>query len=335
MPKRDPVLIAFGQCVRKHRDAKGYSTHALAAAVIPNLTYRLWSPTDFCHLMNEKRRSVFEDMLTMIIQKHRVRFGELLRHGNSMAFVGRKVLLQRRLWKISFQPSAENNPKLFVKSDHTGIEGSIVQARQTQTVSWVQSLSGEITPRLDVTGYQKSRHVDAGNAAPNTVHVQDRLTEKLLAASNADCCRGLRGAGWRGEFWSRFQPDFVSLEQINIAFIVTREEVVKRLLALRAERSKIRVKLIPHQPVLFRCAGKAFDTPGLEYWVKRGKIAELHRKAVRCSSHLFGQFNDDRVIPVKFTERQFAVQVKRDEQLLARPFYTRRLGHVPSITRRI
>jgi len=30
MPKRDPVLIAFGQCVRKYREANGFSQETLA-----------------------------------------------------------------------------------------------------------------------------------------------------------------------------------------------------------------------------------------------------------------------------------------------------------------
>jgi transcriptional regulator with XRE-family HTH domain len=39
MPKRDPVLIAFGQCVRKHRDAKGFSQETLAEKADLDRTY--------------------------------------------------------------------------------------------------------------------------------------------------------------------------------------------------------------------------------------------------------------------------------------------------------
>ena len=149
-----------------------------------NVTHRLWNFTVVYYLMNATLRSVFEDMLAMILQKHRVRFGELFWQGNRMAFEGREVLLQRRLWVMSFQPPAENNTKLFVESDHAGIEGSIVQAGQAQAISWVQSLSGKISPWLDMAGHQQARHVDAGNAAPNPIRIQERLTEKLLAASS-------------------------------------------------------------------------------------------------------------------------------------------------------
>ena len=278
--------------------------------------------------MNATLRSVFEDMLAMILQKHRVRFGELFWQGNRMAFEGREVLLQRRLWVMSFQPPAENNTKLFVESDHAGIEGSIVQAGQAQAISWVQSLSGKISPWLDMAGHQQARHVDAGNAAPNPIRIQERLTEKLLAASNTHRCRGLRGAGGQRQLWSGFQPDPVPFEKIHFAFIVVREEVVQHLLAHRAERGKVHLELIPQQPVLFRCAGKPFDSPCFEYWVERGKVTELHRKAVRCPSHLFGQFDDDGVIPVKFPKWQFAVQVEREKQVFARPFHSRSVCHV-------
>ena len=51
MPKRDPVLIAFGQCVRKHRDAKGFSQETLAEKADLDRTYiirvHLWLRLDF------------------------------------------------------------------------------------------------------------------------------------------------------------------------------------------------------------------------------------------------------------------------------------------------
>ncbi len=39
MPKPDPVLIAFGQCVRKYRDAKEYSQETLAEKADLDRTY--------------------------------------------------------------------------------------------------------------------------------------------------------------------------------------------------------------------------------------------------------------------------------------------------------
>ncbi len=39
MPKHDPILIAFGQSVRKHRDAKGFSQEVLAEKADLDRTY--------------------------------------------------------------------------------------------------------------------------------------------------------------------------------------------------------------------------------------------------------------------------------------------------------
>lgn len=39
MPKRDPILAAFGRSVRKHRDAKGLSQEALAEKADLDRTY--------------------------------------------------------------------------------------------------------------------------------------------------------------------------------------------------------------------------------------------------------------------------------------------------------
>jgi len=39
MPKRDPILTAFGQSVRKHRDAKGFSQETLAEKADLDRTY--------------------------------------------------------------------------------------------------------------------------------------------------------------------------------------------------------------------------------------------------------------------------------------------------------
>lgn len=54
MPKRDLILLAFGQSVRKHRDAKGYSQETLAEKADLDRTYlsdierrvRIFSPVN-------------------------------------------------------------------------------------------------------------------------------------------------------------------------------------------------------------------------------------------------------------------------------------------------
>lgn len=39
MPKRDPVLIAFGRCLRAHRNARGFSQELLAEKANLDRTY--------------------------------------------------------------------------------------------------------------------------------------------------------------------------------------------------------------------------------------------------------------------------------------------------------
>src|SRR3989442_1475476 len=108
-----------------------------------DMTHRLWTSASTSGELSAMR-STLEDVFAMVSQTGWVWFGKLLGQRNGTAFVGCKVLLQRRLREVSLQPSAENNTEVLVDRDQTGVVGGIVQARQTQTVSWIQALGGEI-----------------------------------------------------------------------------------------------------------------------------------------------------------------------------------------------
>ena len=58
-----------------------------------------------------------------------------------------------------------------------------MQAGETRPIEWIEPVTGEIAPRLDVTGNEQARRVDAADAAAHAVGVEDGLPEELLATS--------------------------------------------------------------------------------------------------------------------------------------------------------
>lgn len=105
------------------------------------------------------------------------------------------------------------------------------------------------------------------------------------------------------------------------------KQIMKHLFTLWCEPCHILVKLIPHRAI-FTCRSlQTADTTRLLHRIERRKIAKLHGQTAGCSSHLLRHFNNDWVALVKFAERQFAIQIERNQEMLARPPNTGCSGH--------
>ena len=195
------------------------------------------------------------------------------------------------------------------------VKRRIMEAGKTKPISRVKALIGKIAPRFDVAGDQETRHRNTGDAAAHAVGGEDCLTEELLAAT--DSHRRL------GFCWTRRQlkPYLVAVEKVYLTRIVLREQVMEHLFALRAESCQVLAKLVPHGSVLFCCAGQSLHTARPLDGVERGEVAELHGEAVGCTPHLFCNLDDDRVVPVQPFERQLAVKVQRNQEMLPCPFH--------------
>jgi hypothetical protein len=147
------------------------------------------------------------------------------------------------------------------------------------------------------------------------------LTEELLATARFYGSQNLGWARWRDD------SDFVTGKQINLFRFVMREEVVEHLFAFRAENGKARLEFVPHLFVLLGGTRQTSDSTGALNGVKGSEVAKLHGEAVRGAPHLCSGFDDDGIASVKFSEREFAIQIERDEKVFARPFYCGSFRH--------
>ena len=127
MKKRHAVLTAFRLNVRRQRDARKITQEELAekASIHPayiggiehvGLAFRRWL--------------IFENLVAVVLEKYRVRFGKLNGPVNDTAFVLREVLFQGRLWEITLEACAEHDAKLIIQRNQTGVKRSIVETRQ-------------------------------------------------------------------------------------------------------------------------------------------------------------------------------------------------------------
>jgi hypothetical protein len=182
-----------------------------------------------------------------------------------------------------------------------------------------------------VTGHQQVGDRNARNAATNAVSIENRLTEKLLTASNTYGRLGLGRTRGRRQPSTRLKANPVGLEEINFTLIVLREQVMKQLFACWCEGGEIVVKLIPHHPVLLGSAFETFDAAPPLHRIERGEITQLHRKAVWRPPHPVRDLNDYGIEVVELSKWQLAIQIERYQQVLARPFYARGLGHGGSL----
>lgn len=87
------------------------------------------------------------------------------------------------------------------------------------------------------------------------------------------------------------------------------------------------MELIPHCPVLLRSSRKPPHPASLLHWIKRRKVAEFHRETVWRAPHFLRRLNDDGIPLMQFPEWQFAVEIQRDEEMLARPFHCGCFSH--------
>ena len=257
----------------------------------------------------------------MMFEEGRIWLGKFFRHPDDAAFVLSKVLFQCWVRKVILESSAKHYAPLFVHRYQAVVKSGIVQARQTKTIAWIQAFAGKIPPRLDMAGNQQSGDRNIGDAAANAIRGKNRLTEKLLTAPRSNCGLNL--------CWShrRHQSHLISLEKINFPIVVSGEKIVEQLFAFGAERRKIRLELFPDFPVVLRRAWKSLYTARPLDGVERSEVAEFHGQTVRRAPQLGRDVYDDRVVPMKFSKREFAINVQRDERMLTRPFYAGSLKH--------
>ena len=65
-----------------------------------------------------------------------------------------KLRLKGLVWEMVFQAPAQDQPELAIETDQATIKSSIKMGRETEPVSWIQSLVWELAPRQYVAGDQ-------------------------------------------------------------------------------------------------------------------------------------------------------------------------------------
>src|SRR5579871_1145189 len=121
-------------------------------------------------------------MLPMKFNKLWIGLCQFFRQPDRSPLERKKTLLQCWLRKITAQSLAQNDSELCIQRDEPRIKRRVMESGKTKAVARIKSFCREFTPRLYVAGDQKSRDIDAADATTDSVGIQDRLTEKLLAA---------------------------------------------------------------------------------------------------------------------------------------------------------
>lgn len=303
-----------------------------SSVVISDGILRLESMAKRNRLACARGLRVHKQLGPVVFEESLRRLGELFGKTDRFAFVLDEIPLERWLRQIALQMLAEYKTKPFIQRDQAAVERRVMKRGEAQSILRIQTLFVSTdAPRFDVTRNQQVGNGDARNAAMNAVSVENCLTKKLLAASNAYGRLGLRRTRGRRQPPARLKSNPVGLEEINFTLIVLGEQVMKQLFARWREDREIVVKFSPHQSVLLRSAFKPFDATLFLDRIERSEIAQLHCQTAGRSPHLPRNFDDDRVATVKLSERQLAIEIERNEQMLARPFYARSVGHDGSL----
>ncbi len=275
-----------------------------------------------------RRLCVRKKYRAVVFEEGLRRLGELFGKTDCLALVSDEVLLERGLGQIAFQVFAEHKTKPFIQRDQAAVKRRVVKRGKAQTILRIETLFVSTdAPRFDVTRNQQVGNGNTGNATTDPVRIEDCLTKVLLAATHTYGRLGLRRTRGRRQPTARLKSNPVRLKEINFTLIVFREQVMKQLFAGWRKGGEIIVKLVPHNPVLLRRAFESFDAACFLHRVERREIAQLHREAVRRPSHFLSHGDDYGIEAVELSEWQLAVKIERDEQVLARPFYARSVGH--------
>lgn len=267
------------------------------------------------------RQSTFEKYFAVIAEKFRIRLCQLVGQTNWFPFKRNKVLFKRRLREKLTKSFAQDDIQALIKCDKPSIKCRVVKRRETKAILWIQTFGRKFAPRLDMASNEQTGDIDSADATTNIVSIENRLPEELLPAPCFDRAGFFCGATRRHE------PHRVAFQEIQFHVFIFREKVVQHFFTCCTQVSKIFAELIPHFTVLLCSAGQSTDAARLLHRVKRGEIAKLHGETARRASHLRRDLNDQRIAFVKLSELQFAIDIQRDEKMLACPFYWRSLCH--------
>ena len=127
-----------------------------------------------------------EDLLAVVGKELRVGLGQLIRKLNVLPLKGNEVLFQHRVRKIPPEVPAQDHRQFFIQRDKPCIKGGVVEAGKTQAVLRIQPLARKVPPRFNVAGDEQPRDRNPRDAATHSVGPENRLSEKLLPASDAD-----------------------------------------------------------------------------------------------------------------------------------------------------
>ena len=156
----------------------------------------------------------------MIPEEFRVRLCQFFRQPNRLPFKRDEVLFQRGMREEFAEAAAQNHVEVFVQRDQPAVKGRIVQSRETKPVTRVQTLGGELAPRLDVARHEQARDIDAADAATDIVGIEHGLPEKLLPAPHLDGCLRLGRPG--GGHNLHLAPR----QKIQFLVVILREKIV-------------------------------------------------------------------------------------------------------------
>src|ERR1700677_2300548 len=90
----------------------------------------------------------------------------------------------------------------------------------------------------------------------------------------------------------------------------------------------LRLKLVPNFMVVLARTRQSSNTSCPLHRIERSEVAQFHGEAAWGSSHFGGDFHNDWIAFVKFSERQFAIEIQRDEGMFACPSHVGSFAHI-------
>jgi hypothetical protein len=232
--------------------------------------------------------------------------------------IGAEILGNGALRKLLLESRRKNQTEVVVKRNQEFVKGGVVKPGQAKAVADIEPFGGMRAPRQDVRRYQQVAHSQRRHAAATTEVVQHRLPKILLPTPEFHIRRRLRRTHWR----TLPHPYAFPRQHLEFTILISTKQLPESFLARRHRVGEICMKLGPDFAVERARALQSFDAPQLQSQIKRGEVAEFHGHAVRAAPEFFRE-RDNRGMPcMKLPERQFVIEVQRDEQLVARPAFS-------------
>jgi DNA-binding XRE family transcriptional regulator len=337
MSHRHHALTRFGSNVRRRREAAGLSQESLAEKAeldrtcISGIERGTRKPTILSAAVRwfNIAQSPSEYFVTVESQELWFWRKRLVRDQKGLAFEVFETVMKGIVSDSATKFFADHETKIFVECNQSPIESCVMDSGQAEAVLRIQPLVWMRTPRQNVTRNEQLANRDAGNAAATIKSIQHHLPKELL--SSPDCyfiARFSRTCRCRRHSHA---PNSDALHQLHLVHFFSVEEPAKHIFAYWCQRVAICLKLGPDLTIKVDRARQSFSSARSNRRIEGCEVRQFHRKTAGRPFHPLSDVLDYRLSLVEKTERDFLVDIQRDEQFITGPASA--IGHLDRVAR--